>query len=173
MNIAHQLNEVAKLKALAPDGHFSRDALPLVGGYQGLQMTMSRHKLQSAWQDAAGTNGFGKAAHIRLSNKRLERRKQQVDLCDELAHTEEVILLEYSFEFAKLQRSMVILSRGACELLAIHFGSATGAGTLFSAKDLNVLKRANGLVGEFRKVVEPTYVDAVQLMREKLAPIAA
>ena len=164
---------VAKLYPMRKDDKLALDRLFNSGPIDGECIHVGGQVLLAAF-DAARELDRG-AAHVDMGDlgaKRAVRKLHERRLCEDLANRPEPVLVEYSYEFRGSQKRKLMLSRGACELLATHFGEERVSGTRtpgISARQLAILKRSGGLVGEFHEREIPVLMDVSELLRQKIA----
>ena len=169
---------VAKLHPMLQEGHLSLERLFHSGPVSGESIHIGQQELLAAWRAAAKEEA--KARHVQmgeLNPNRTLRKLHEKRLCLDLANMAAPVLMEYDYRYRGVLKRKLMLSRGACDMLVAHARVNQEGGTLaFSARQLALLERAGGLVGELRENELPSLTDISALLLEKIAaaePVSA
>lgn len=171
---------VAKLHPILQDGHLSLERLFHSGPISGESIHIGQQELLATWRAAAKEEAQAKHVQMgELDPNRTLRKLHEKRLCLDLANMATPVLMEYDYRYRGVLKRKLMLSRGACDMLVVHarVSQEGGVGSLtFSERQLVLLERAGGLVGEFKENELPSLTDISALLLAKIAaaePVSA
>lgn len=163
---------VAKLHPMLQEGHLSLERLFHSGPISGESIHIGKEELLAAWRAAAKEESQARYVQMgELDPNRTVRKFHEKRLCLDLANMAEPVLMQYDYRYRGVLKHKLMLSRGACDMLVVHarVSQESARTSAFSERQVALLERAGGLVGEFKENEQPLLTDISALLLEKLA----
>lgn len=179
-NVPTKSFEVVRLRPMKKNGVFLEGSLPLSAPYKGACVEMGCTALIAAWDAAGGGSQRGVRTRISMPRSRTKRRQQEILLCKKLAEVGDPVIVEYIVTRGRQEQKKLMLSKGACELIATYLESEGPTivdeyrgGAAFATKEIAIMGAAGGLIGEVRVELRAPEEDAVAQLIAALAPSLA